>query len=61
MKNIELIRYITQHPEYTIIVLNDSDTEMTPLTAIYELTFMDHAVFNINGSLEKDTLLLYTL
>ena len=64
MKTLDLIRYITQHPEYTNVVIMDND-DMTPMTAINYLAeidapYFDSYVWHMNGSLEKNTLLIYT-
>ena len=60
MKVLDVIRYITQHPEYTTIVIKDED-DMTPMQAIYYLAsidplYFDSISFRINGTLEKNTL-----
>lgn len=63
MKVLDLIRYITQHPEYTNIVIKDNG-DATPMQAICELASIDPShydtmFFKINGTLEQDTLLVY--
>ena len=60
MKVLDVIRYITQHPEYTTIVIKDEE-DMTPMQAIYYLASIDplhfdNISFRINGTLEKNTL-----
>lgn len=60
MKVLDLIRYITQHPEYTNIVIKSED-DMTPLTAINYLASIDPShydsmFFNIDGTIHKNTL-----
>lgn len=59
MKTIQLINYIASHPEFTNIVIKDMD-DRTPMQAIECLsceTFDN--VWAINGTLEKNTLLVY--
>ena len=63
MKTLDLIRYIAQHPEYSVIVIQDND-DMTPMDAINYLASIysshyDSMIFRLNGSLEKNTLLVY--
>lgn len=60
MKVLDLIRYITQHPEYTTIVIKDED-DMSPMMAICYLASIDPShydsmFFHINGSLEPNVL-----
>lgn len=67
MKILELIRYITQHPEYLkIVFIGDGydDGDFTPMQAICELASIDASHYDtirwrLEGSLEKDTLILY--
>jgi hypothetical protein len=59
MKTIQLINYIASHPEFTNVVIQDMD-DKTPMQAIELLsceTFDN--VWEINGTLEKNTLLVY--
>lgn len=59
MKTIQLINFIASHPEFTSIVIKDND-DKTPMQAIELLsseTFDN--VWSINGTLEKNTLLVY--
>ena len=59
MKTLQLIHYITNHPEYTNIVIADMD-DKTPLQAIEVLSTENFdTVWRINGTLEKNTLLIY--
>ena len=63
MKTLDLIRYITQHPEYDNIVIMD-EGDMSPMVAINYLATIDPSWYDdfrwrLNGSLEKDTLLVY--
>lgn len=60
MTTLQLIYYITSHPEYTNIVIEDID-DKTPLQAIELLsTEKFDNVWFINGTLEKNTLIIYT-
>jgi hypothetical protein len=64
MKTLDLIRYITQHPEYKKIIFNDSDSELFPMEAINYLASIDPShyddfLWRLNGSLEKDILNIY--
>ena len=57
MKTLDLIRYITQHPEYTNIVIMDED-DSTPMQAIERLASIDPShyedyLWRLEGSLEK--------
>lgn len=64
MNNIQLINYIATHPEYTNIVIADND-DKTPIQAIeylsceYANDFELNRSWRINGTLEKNTLLVY--
>jgi len=60
MKTIELINYISSHPEYNTIVIKDMD-DMEPINAIHVLScgIFDKEDWRINGSLEKNVLLVY--
>jgi len=70
MKTLDAIRHITQHPEYKNVVINVGDTEetpdLTPMGAIGYLASIDPSNYEdyryqwrLEGSLEKDTLLIY--
>ena len=59
MNTIQVINHIARNPQYTNVVIQDSD-DRTPMQAIELLsseTFDN--VWVINGSLEKGTLLVY--
>ena len=63
MKTLDLIRYITQHPEYTIIAI-DGISDLPPMEAINYLASIDASWYDsyfwiINGTLEKGTLLVH--
>lgn len=62
MKTMMLINYIVSHPEYhNIVILDEGDR--TPMEAIGRLSgwYEDEREieWKINGSLEKNTLLVY--
>ena len=64
MTTLRLIEYIEEHPEYPSIVFIDTDTTRDQEDAIefLKITLNDPDIINkwrINGSLEKDTLLVY--
>jgi len=63
MKTLDLIRYITQHPEYRYITFPDENQCYLPMEAISYLanrdTFNYNASWRLNGSLEEDTLIVY--
>jgi hypothetical protein len=59
MNTIQLIHYIASHPEFTNIVISDMD-DKTPMNAIECLSSETYDnVWAINGTLEKNTLLVY--
>jgi len=60
MNTIQLIHYIATHPEFTCIVIGDSD-DFTPMQAIefLSLSYFSESVYRINNTLEKSTLLVY--
>ena len=63
IKLLDLINYIAEHPEYINIVIigqDNQEDDRTPMQAIAFLTCCPHnEQFRINGSLEKNTLLIY--
>lgn len=64
MKTLDLIRYITQHPEYRWVDFVDEATCDSPMEAICELASIDPShydsmLWRINGTLEEETLLVY--
>jgi hypothetical protein len=60
MNTIQLIHYIATHPEFTCIVIGDSD-DFTPMQAVEFLSssYCAEPIFRINDTLEKSTLLVY--
>lgn len=60
MNTIQLINFIASHPEYSNIAIEECDNK-NPLQAIELLTSerFDNE-WRINGSLEKNTLIIYT-
>jgi hypothetical protein len=59
MNTLQVINYIANHPEFTNIVIKDMD-DRTPMEAIYCLSCEKFDIsWRINGSLEKNTLLIY--
>ena len=62
MKTLDVINFITNNPEYTNIVIMDMD-DREPFQAIGFLSGCDQVTENswyINGSLLKNTLLIYS-
>ncbi len=62
MKTLDVINFITSNPEYTNIVVMDMD-DREPIQAIEFLSSCDQVTENswyINGSLLKNTLLIYS-
>ena len=59
MTNLQLIHHIATHPEYTVVVIKSED-DKTPMQAIELLSCeaFDND-WRINGSLEKNVLLIY--
>jgi hypothetical protein len=56
---IELIHYIASNPQYTTIAIDECD-DKTPMQAIEFLsTHWAEKIWSINGSLEKNTLLVF--
>ena len=59
MTTLQLINYITSHPEFKTIVLKDSD-DATPMQAIERLSSdVFHNEWRINGTIEPKVLLCY--
>lgn len=60
MTTLDLIYFIATHPEYTVIVIKGDD-DRTPMQAIECLagSYPDEPAWRINGSLEKNVLLIY--
>jgi hypothetical protein len=59
MNTLQLIHYIASHPEYTNVVILDMD-DKKPMQAIECLSCESFDnIWRINGSLEKNTLLVY--
>lgn len=68
MKTLEVIRHIANNPKYKNVVINTADKDETPdLTPMGAICYMasidpshyDDFRWDVNGSLEKDTLLIY--
>jgi hypothetical protein len=56
---LQLIHHIASNPHYTTIAIDGCD-DKEPMQAIYFLSFDSSVkIWSINGSLEKNTLLVY--